>query len=152
MKSCRPILVLLLFSLVFAGCSDDVNAAPERCEPDLLDVSGDVRSDGQDIEVWALFFANWGLAPNGPVFAPAGQEIKVVWRATGEGDVSFRALGPDGSSVKPIWGPDGPRSSNWDTHPGEEWGTGWVFPDAGCWSLELRRGDDIAHLDVDIRA
>ncbi|MGH8946355.1 MAG: hypothetical protein ACRDVL_09405, partial [Acidimicrobiia bacterium] len=80
-------------------------------------------------------------------------EIKIVWRATGEGDVTFQALGPNGSTVTPIWGPESHASSSWDSHPGDEWGTGWVFPEAGCWSVELRRDDgSVAYLDVDIRA
>ncbi len=149
-----PILGLVLVTVVaVAGCSGQTDGSSETCDPELLDSSGDVQATSQEIEVWALFFATYeGLAPGEPVFVPQGEEIKIVWRATGEGPVSFQALGPDESSVTPIWGPDGPRSSNWDTHPGEEWGTGWVFPEAGCWSMELRRGDSVAYLDVDVRA
>lgn len=155
----KPRKRLSIFALVFltvvavAGCSEQTGASSEICGPEVLDSSGDVRATSQEIEVWALFFATYdGLVPGEPVFAPQGEEIKIVWRATGEGDVSFQALGPNESTVTPMWGPDGPRSSNWDAHPGEEWGTGWVFPEAGCWSMELRRGDSVAYLDVDVRA
>lgn len=144
---------VLLMALAISGCSGDAEGSPEVCEPNTVDSSGDIQADSGEIEVWALFFATYsGLAVGEPVFVPQGEEIKIVWRATGEGDVSFQGLGPNGSSVSPIWGPDGPRSSNWDSHPGEEWGTGWIFPEAGCWSIELRRGDSIAYLDVDVRA
>ena len=151
----RQILLCVILALVpIAGCSDETDASPEVCEPDLLAESGDVQAASSDIEVWALFFATYqGLAPGEPVFAPEGEEIKIVWRATGEGDVAFQALGPNGSSTTPIWGPEGHASSSWDDHPGEEWGTGWTFPESGCWSIELSREDgSIAYLDVEIRA
>lgn len=137
-----------------ASCTSEFDDSPEVCEPDLLAASGDVQASSDDIEVWALFFATYqGLTPGEPVFALEGEEIKIVWRATGEGDVSFQALGPDGSTATPIWGPEGHASSSWDDHPGEEWGTGWIFADAGCWSIELSRDDgSVAYLDVEIRA
>ncbi len=141
--------LLLAGLIVVSGCASTADA----CEPTVIDSSGDVQATSDEIEVWALFFATYdGLAPGEPVFVPRSQEMKIVWRSTGVGDVSFQATGPDGSTISPIWGPDGPRESNWDSHPGEEWGTGWLFPETGCWSMELRRGDDIAVLDVDVRA
>ena len=150
-RSIFGLLIVLVFAI--ASCSGDGDGSPEVCVPNLLEPTGDVQATSSDIEVWALFFATYeGLAPGEPVFVPEGQEIKTVWRATGEGDVSFQALGPAGASTTSIWGPEGPRSSNWGAHPGEEWGTGWVFPEAGCWSMELRRGDSVAYIDVDVRA
>ena len=89
--------------LTITGCSSGAEDSAEVCEPTLLDSSGDVQAASDDIEVWALFFATYqGLAPGEPVFVPEGEEIKIVWRATGDGDVSFQALGPNGSTVTPI--------------------------------------------------
>lgn len=136
----------------FAGCSNQA-VSQHRCEPELMASGNEVQATSEDIEVWALVFADWdGLVVGAPVFVPVGHEVKIVWRATGEGDLRIRALGPDEASVAPEFGPDGPRGSNWTTHPGEEWGTGWAFPEAGCWSIELQRGESIAYLDVDVRA
>jgi hypothetical protein len=152
MKRLLPVIAILA-GVVLVSCSGEVEGSPEVCEPDILDSSGDVQAASQEIEVWALFFATYaGLEHGEPVFVPQGEEIKIVWRATGEGDVSFQALGPNGSTITPIWGPEGHLSSSWDGHPGEEWGTGWIFPEEGCWSIELRRDDSVAYLDVDIRA
>jgi hypothetical protein len=93
---------------------------------------------GDGATLWALFF------PTQPLLT-AGQEIKVVWRMTGSGDVSVSATGPDGAVVKPVWGPEPHGSSNWD-RPGDEWGTGWVFPAAGCWTINVRRTSGSGYL------
>ncbi|MET7747360.1 hypothetical protein [Micromonospora sp. NPDC005367] len=68
----------------------------------------------------------------------AGRELKVVWRMTGSGDFAISATGPEGQVVKPVWGPEPHDSSNWE-RPGDEWGTGWVFPGAGCWTINATR-------------
>ncbi|MDX6324409.1 MAG: hypothetical protein QOK15_763, partial [Nocardioidaceae bacterium] len=39
----------------------------------------------------------------------------------------------------PVWGPEAHSGSNW-ARPGEEWGTGFVFPTTGCWDLHVRSG------------
>jgi hypothetical protein len=83
---------------------------------------------GPGVSLWALFFND----------LKQGQEIKIVWRMTGTGDLSMRAVGPGGRTITPIWGPEDHGSSNWD-RPGAEWGTGWVFPVAGCWIFEATR-------------
>jgi hypothetical protein len=86
---------------------------------------------GNGATLWALFF------PTEPVLT-AGTEIKVAWRMTGSGDLSINAMGPDGTVVKPVWGPERHIGSNWG-RPGQEWGTGWVFPTAGCWTVNAKR-------------
>jgi hypothetical protein len=86
---------------------------------------------GDGATLWALLF------PTGPVLT-AGKEIKVVWRMTGSGDFSVSATGPDGTVVKPVWGPEPHGGSSWN-RPGGEWGTGWVFPTAGCWTVSAKR-------------
>jgi hypothetical protein len=93
---------------------------------------------GDGATLWALFF------PTEPVLA-AGKEIKVVWRMTGSGDLSIRATGPDGTVVKPVWGPEPHGGSTWN-RPGEEWGTGWVFPAADCWTVSAKRASGSGYL------
>jgi hypothetical protein len=83
---------------------------------------------GRDATVWALFF-------NPP---RRNTEIKVVWRMTGAGDLSMRATGPSGTTTVPAWGPEPHLDSTWHK-PGDEWGTGWVFPTAGCWTVHATR-------------
>ncbi len=93
---------------------------------------------GDGATLWALFF------PTQPELT-AGQEIKVVWRMTGNGDFSISAAGPHGAVVKPVWGPEPHSSSTW-TRPGDEWGTGWVFPTAGCWTVSAKRANGSGYL------
>ena len=89
-----------------------------------------------DATLWALFFGDKVVA---------GQEIKVVWRMTGSGSLSISATGPDAKIIQPKWGPESHGSSNWD-RPGEEWGTGWVFPSAGCWTINATRTNGSGYL------
>ncbi|GAB2924972.1 hypothetical protein GCM10027280_10270 [Micromonospora polyrhachis] len=68
----------------------------------------------------------------------ATEETKIVWRMTGTGDLRIRATGPDDVTVTPMWGPELHTGSNW-SRPGTEWGTGWIFPTAGCWTVQADR-------------
>jgi hypothetical protein len=97
---------------------------------------------GQGVTLWGLFFA-----PK----AVAGKEIKIVWRMTGAGDLAMTASGPDGATTKPTWGPE--MHSGSDFHrPGDEWGTGWVFPSAGCWTVAAKRDSGTAHMILRVAA
>jgi hypothetical protein len=91
---------------------------------------------GVDATLWALFFGDEVVA---------GQEVKVVWRMTGSGSLSISATGPDAKILQPEWGPESHGSSNWD-RPGEEWGTGWVFPSPGCWTINATRTNGSGYL------
>jgi hypothetical protein len=93
---------------------------------------------GDGATLWALFF------PTQPVLT-AGHGIKLVWRMTGSGDFSISATGPDGTIVKPVWGPEQHSDSTWH-RPGEEWGTFWVFPTAGCWTVHATRTSGSGYL------
>ena len=104
----------------------DLAAVPER------------QGTGEGATLWALFF------PTTPLLT-VGEEVKVVWRMTGRGDFSISATGPDGTVVNPVWGPEQHMDSSWN-RPGEEWGTGWVFPAAGCWTINARRASGSGYL------
>ncbi|MEV4572905.1 hypothetical protein AB0K16_06560 [Nonomuraea jabiensis] len=91
----------------------------------------EVRGVGQGAELWGLLFVA------GPPLA-RGEEVKIVWRMTGEGPLRVKATLPDGTPAKLAWGPEEHGGSNWHK-PGEEWGTGFVFPKRGCWKIELTR-------------
>lgn len=80
--------------------------------------------------LWMLLFTPLGT----------GQDIKMVWRVTGGGGLHVVAIGPQGQQVQPDWGPEAHESSNWNK-PGQEWGTGFTFPVAGCWDLHATRDD-----------
>jgi len=59
---------------------------------------------------------------------------------TGTGTLTLMGKGPNGHLVKPDWGPEGHGGSNWD-RPGDEWGSGFTFPVAGCWDIRATRAD-----------
>lgn len=84
---------------------------------------------GRDVTLFGLFFSSQ---------VTAGQQVKVVWRMTGEGDLSMVATGPGGRTLRPEWGPDRHSSSSYH-RPGDEWGTGWTFPVKGCWTIDATR-------------
>ena len=123
------------------------------CQPANTEGGGigsEARAEsGDGMEVWALIFNTWNLPIGDPVQIPAMREVKIVWRITSDGDVSIDAVGSDGITIVPDWGPVAHLGSNWN-RPGDEWGTGWTFPEAGCWTFRIRRGDDLATLGADV--
>jgi len=110
-------------------------------------------SDGA-IEVWGLFyppsFSDLDDAPVQIEMPQPGDEglTKVVWRATGEGPFVAEASGPDDVSIEPT-GVVEHLGSNWD-RPGDEWGTTWNFPQPGCWTFTITRGDDTAQISIEV--
>ncbi|NYF55180.1 hypothetical protein [Micromonospora purpureochromogenes] len=83
--------------------------------------------------LWALLFfpETDGL--------PAGRQTKIALKVTGTGELTLRATGPDGVTVRPEEF-DQHDGSNW-TRPGDEWGSYWVFPTPGCWTIRADRAD-----------
>jgi hypothetical protein len=110
----------------------------KSCQPaspiDNSSVGPEVRGTGINAELWALIESTSGIPPL------AKTEVKIVWRMTGSGDFSIVAVGPDGVKVSPSQGPTEHLGSNWN-HPGDEWGTVFTFPRAGCWDLHATRGN-----------
>jgi hypothetical protein len=89
--------------------------------------------------VWAWFM--WSYPPR------AGMEDKTVWRLDGantQGTPSFSLLGPDGQ-VGRLTGLQEHGGSTWN-RPGVEYGSGLLFPAAGCWDVRVTMGQ--LHGDV----
>ncbi|WP_213452811.1 hypothetical protein [Rhizomonospora bruguierae] len=101
--------------------------------PTTPQAAPEAHGGGPGTDLWALFFFREG---EGPLRRDA--EIKVVWRMTGAGDLTMTATGPNGAVTGPAWGPESHGGSTWK-RPGDEWGTGWTFPAAGCWTITARR-------------
>ena len=84
--------------------------------------------------VWAWFMA---------AYPPqAGIEDKTVWRLDGPnayGSPTFTLVGPAGQLGRLTWGPEEHLGSNWN-RPGHEFGTGLLFPTAGCWDVQVTLG------------
>jgi hypothetical protein len=104
------------------------------------EIQGKMRSKG---EIWALLFFDKAYAK---------KDEKIVWRIDGVGkQFDIQAQHEDGTIIHPIWGPEYHTSSNWD-RPGSEWGTGFNFPEAGCWTLTVTLGDTTGEIYLDVLA
>jgi hypothetical protein len=55
---------------------------------------------------------------------------------TGSGTPSLATTGSDGTTAHQTFGPDLHEGSNWNA-PGDDWGTGFEFPTAGCWGIQV---------------
>jgi hypothetical protein len=110
----------------------------KNCQPaspvDNSPVGPEAQGTGFNAEFWALIESTSGIPPL------AKTEVKIVWRMTGSGDFSIIAVGPDGVKVSPSQGPVEHGGSNWN-RPGDEWGTLFTFPLAGCWDLHAARSN-----------
>lgn len=155
MKTARASLVIA--ALALSACSTAPSGSEARsCEPSTTEaepiLGAEARAHSTEgLEVWALFFNTWPLPPGEAVRIPVDEEVKIVWRSTGDGAFTIEAGGPDGMSVEPVWGPDVHGSSNWE-RPGQEWGTGWIFPATGCWTFEVSRGNTSARVVAEVFA
>jgi len=102
-------------------------ARPSGTSPnELVEVRG-IAHDGQ---LWALVFDR--------VPVPIRRKVKIAWRMTGAGPLRLLALGEHEQVVRPHDLAEH-GGSNWD-RPGDEWGGYFVFPSAGCWDIQARRG------------
>jgi hypothetical protein len=96
--------------------------------------TGEVYGTATGGTVWAWFMA--GYPPQ------AGIEDKTLWRLDGpgaSGAPKFALVGPASQTGRLNWGPEMHISSNWN-RPGFEFGTGLLFPSAGCWDVHVTAG------------
>jgi hypothetical protein len=151
----RVALALSLLVLV-AGCSSPdqdlplptaeptASPAPQMDDPTpppSVNCPASAKIPAHDNDLPEMQGVGRGATLFGLFFSPqavAGQQIKVVWRMTGDGDLSMVATGPGGRTVRPVWGPEAHSASSYH-RPGDEWGTGWTFPSAGCWVIQATR-------------
>ncbi|MFF5070879.1 hypothetical protein ACFY2R_06630 [Micromonospora olivasterospora] len=82
---------------------------------------------------WALLFIDGAELR-------AGRLTKIAFRITGHGDLTLAAEGPDGARVEPADVTGHTGGSTWQ-RPGDEWGSQWTFPTAGCWTVRAERTD-----------
>ena len=117
--------------------------ASANCQTAIVPQNGDsfpeMQGQATRAELWALLFPLHEL----PIYVD--EEIKIVWRMTDKGPFKLVALLPDGTRVEPIWGPEEHGGSSWQ-RPGDEWGTGFRFPRAGCWRLIASRDNSVGEI------
>jgi hypothetical protein len=103
---------------------------------------------GREVEGTSSSAALWGLLmPENGASLTTGELVKIVWRMTGRGPLRLHGIGPGGRGLYPLTGPDMHNGSNWN-RPGDEWGTTFRFPVAGCWEIEARRDDQAGFISV----
>jgi hypothetical protein len=81
--------------------------------------------------LWALVFA--------PLPIKARTETKIVWRMGGQGLFNIGTKTTDGTSARLTFGPEPHSGSSWSVPNTDEWGTGFIFPTAGCWRVHAWR-------------
>jgi len=109
--------------------SQRTGPAEQTC-PDTA-VAGLTTRDGtgHGVQLTALLF------PTGPELTTS-KELKIVFRLTGDMDVTVRATGPGDRVIAPVWGPEWHEGSNFNA-PGNEFGAGWRFTAPGCWDIQV---------------
>ena len=142
----QPLLLVLL--LPVASCTDEGSsaaapAARTGCDMPVMSPEAVIEVPAQGGQVAGLVF--------GDLPARVGDEVKIVWRVTGRGDLEVASRRPDGSRAELVFGPELHESSNF-VRPGDEWGTGFAFDVPGCWRIELRRDDVRAEVPVEVLA
>lgn len=147
------IWMVILSMAGLTGCSAPASkplatATVATCQPSQVQISkiefheiqGKMKADG---EMWALLFFDK---------AHAKEDLKIVWKITGSDEkFTVQARNDAGTVIFPIWGPEDHGGSNWQ-RPGHEWGTGFNFPEPGCWTLTAVRGAVIGEISLDILA
>ena len=165
----RHIIAIAVFSLVVVACGSSASPSKRPAISASPTAGGSLGGLGSAGCVPAAPFHGWG-SPDGPpevgldspqgslwalffgrVPSSAGKEIKVVWRMTGSGGFTFRVSDAAGMLVPLAWGPQRHTGSNWD-HPGDEVGTGFNFPHAGCWDIHIARSDTQGDLWLEVVA
>lgn len=102
------------------------------CDPPSPFVVSEVRGTAGSAQLYGLVIAKQPIRVGAPV--------KIVWRMTGTGDLVVAATAPSGHDLPLTFGPEKHGGSTYD-RPGDEWGTGYTFPEPGCWTLHLQRDD-----------
>jgi hypothetical protein len=137
-----PSIIVVIALLKTPALAQSAFQPPTECGPiSAVPANGIPEAQGRsaDLTVWALF-----LNP-----LEARQDIKIVWRVTGAGAFQVRAYHPSGATTMPDRVGDH-GGSNWQK-PGDEWGTFFNFPTAGCWDLHVTRGTSSGDLWIDVK-
>jgi hypothetical protein len=134
-------------TLTMAACTAGMpsNNAPRlsstaaKCEsPSKISKS----SDGLEVEAATTGgMTLYGLIQAEPYPFVASPDVKkIVWRAGGSGELAVTVGRPDGESTSLTWGPEYHAASNYD-RPGDEYGSGLVTDQPGCWHLRFSRSE-----------
>ena len=104
----------------------------------------EVEGTSSQVQLWGLIMAT---GPDNPL--RANEQVKIVWRITGSGELHLSSIGPNGRTHPLQWGPALHASSTYQ-RPGQEWGAGYLFAQPGCWTLHATRGTATADVWMEI--
>jgi hypothetical protein len=102
-------------------------------------------SSSHQVQLWGLIMVD---GPDNPV--RVNEQVKIVWRMTGSGDLRLTSVAPDGETHPLQWGPDEHLFGSTYRRPGQEWGAGYLFTQPGCWDLRAIRGNATADVWLNI--
>ncbi len=131
------LIAALLVGLALGGCASTPDLAPlcvpSYTYPDEASGYAEIEYPASEGTLWALLFA-----PDGQF--QAGTTARILWKMTdGRGDIRLTAIHEDGTQIRPV---EGPVSRMWRSdwnHEGQEWGSEFIFPKAGCWRILVSR-------------
>jgi hypothetical protein len=135
-------------SATATGTSHGAFGQPACRPPSPINRNGipEVEGTSDRIQTWGLIMAD---GPDDPL--RVNEQVKIVWRITGSGDLHLTTIDPNGRTHPLQWGPD-PHTSSSYTRPGDEWGAGYLFTEPGCWTLRATRGPTSANVWLKIAA
>lgn len=76
---------------------------------------------------------------------------KIVWRISGSGQPTVTLTSPSGEESSLEWGPEFHPASNY-VRPGDEYGSGLVLDEPGCWNIDFSRDSGTASVWLDVSA
>lgn len=107
-----------------------------ECQPPSPSLGAEVQGTASDgVTAYGLTFG-----PDADAIVASDESMKMVVRMTGSGPLAVQVIAPDGSERPLDWGPELHGGSNFE-RPGEEWGIGFTFDEAGCWQVAFERGE-----------
>lgn len=123
---------LAALAVVMAGMSSCGGTKSAVCENESPITANVVSATSSNGSAAGLLFLKHKL----PI--ASGEEVKIVWRVTGEGPLSLRYFDPSGAERPLTFGPAEHLGSSFN-RPGDEWGGGFQFDAKGCWHIRLDR-------------
>jgi len=105
----------------------------------------EVKGSSNKVQLWGLIMAEGADNP-----LRVNEQVKIVWRITGTGELHLTSIAPGGGTQPLQWGPDEHTLGSTYGRPGQEWGAGYLFTQPGCWDLHAIRGNATANVWLNI--
>jgi hypothetical protein len=134
----RPLYLLLGLMLAACGTAPASLTPTPTCIPSKTTIDED--SGYPEIRVSASRGLLWALLFTQDRNLRAGVRSRILWKMTdGRGDIGLTAIHEQGIYLTPVWGPVSRQMRSAWKHPGQEWGSEFVFPEPGCWRILVER-------------